>query len=173
MGNLDALSPDQLNAILAAAEAQREATRQKQAELNLQSRQQMIALEQIAGTEHLSQDVRQFIKDVGDFLEYLKRQAIWQDRIFEDIANRIDRLESNMLLLLTEHSQQKIETARQELEQEKPTRAELSKRRRNLAKLKQQAANYGAIDVPLVLQNKIEAEELAIEELNQNLNQQG
>jgi hypothetical protein len=73
------------------------------------------------------------------------------------------------VLLLTENNPQKVEQARAELEIELAIKQELRKRQRNLNKLKNRAAEYGAIDVPLPLANQIEAEQEAIERLKSEL----
>jgi FAD/FMN-containing dehydrogenase len=91
-------------------------------------------------------------------------------RRLDEAERRGERTDDILLLLLTEHSSQKVEAAREDLEaeiQERETerRKLLRQRKRNLSRLREQAASFGALAVPLDLQNRIEAEEAAIKEL--------
>ena len=102
--------------------------------------------------------------------------------VFEDIRQisrrlleaerRAERTDDILLLLLTEHSPQKITEAREDLEAEIADREKhqlrmLRQHKRNLARLQEQAAGYGALGTPLELQNRIEAEHEAIALLQQ------
>jgi len=105
-------------------------------------------------------------------LDYLRTHALRDDALqdlFSSVSERIERIERNQVLLLTENNPQKVEQARAELEIELAIKQELRKRQRNLNKLKNKAAEYGTIDVPLDLENKIEAEQEAIERLKSEL----
>lgn len=107
----------------------------------------------LGGLQRAFRDIRQINKRLGE-----------ADR-------RAERTDDILLLLLTERSNQKIEEAREDLEAEMAERKDIQRKllrqhRRNLNKLQQQAANYG-LDVPLHLQNEIEAEEQAIAELRE------
>jgi hypothetical protein len=50
-------------------------------------------------------------------------------------------------------------------------RRRLARHRSNLAKLEEQKALYGAAEVPLYLQNQLEAEQQAIDEIENKLHQ--
>lgn len=161
-------TPDK-ETLLLWAQAQLDANRLQQDANTIERRRESIALQVIEAAQHLSQEVRLLMHEIRQWRESLAKQAAWQDRVFEDIANRIERLERNQVLMLTEHSPQKQQDAAAELEAELPIRRELQRRSRNLSKLEEQAANYGSLDVPLKLQNSIEAEKERIAELEEKL----
>lgn len=155
--------------LLQWAQAQLDANRLQQDANNIERRRQSIALQVIESAQHLAQEVRLFLHELRQAREAQVKQAIWQDRVFEDIANRIERLERNQVLMLTENNPQKRTEASQGLERELATRQELKKRYRNLSKLQEQAAEYGNVDTPLKLMNAIEAEQERIAELEEKL----
>ena len=91
-------------------------------------------------------------------------------RALTEAERRAERTDDILLLMLTERSPQKTAEAREDLEseiaeREKSRRNLLKRRGRNLARLEEMAATYGAGNVPLDIVNQIEAEKEAIEEL--------
>ena len=158
--------------LLKWAEAQLDANRIEQSRLNIERRKEQMSLEAIASTEHLKQEVRLLLFEARKMLDYLQKHALKDDAIqdiFEAMADRIERLERNQVLMLTENNPQKRQAASDTLEEELTIRNELKRRRRNLAKLEQRAAGYGALQVPLELQNQIEAEQEKISGLEARL----
>lgn len=155
--------------LLKWAQAQLDANRLQQDANNIERRKQAISLQVIEAAQHLAQEVRLFLHEIRLSREAQQKQAVWQDRVFEDLANRIERLERNQVLMLTENNPQKRTAASQDLEQELGVRKELKKRYGNLNKLERQAAEYGELDVPLKLSNSIEAERERIAELEEKL----
>ena len=130
------------------------------------------ALEILSSSQHLAQDVRQLIYEVRQLLDYFRAYALKEDAIrdmFESIAERLERLERNEILLLTENNPEKRTRAAEELEQELASKRELKRRYRNLNKLQEQAAGYGELDVPLKVRNAMEAEQEKIAELESKL----
>jgi hypothetical protein len=167
------LDPKTLETLTAIARAQEDANRLKQSELNLKRRQETAILEQIASTQHLQQDIRELIRENRQLLDYFRNHALKDDAaqdIYENISERMERLERNLLLIFTQNNPKRSQEAQAELEIELAIKTELRKRQRNLNKLQNRAAEYGAIDVPLELQNRIEAEMEAIEKLKGELN---
>ena len=166
------LTPDIIKQLLQVARAQEDANRIEQSKLNIERRKETATLEILSSSQHLSQDVRQLIVEVRQLLDYFRSYALKEDAIrdmFESIAERIERLERNEILLLTENNPQKRVEAAQELEQELATKGQLKRRLRNLNKLLEQAAEYGELDVPLKVRNAIEAEQEKIAELESKL----
>lgn len=155
-------------ALLSLARAQVDANRLKQDELNLERRRQAIPLQVIEAAASLSQEIRFFLPEVKKDRETFYKNIIWLDKVYEDLSNRLERLEHLVGLLLVEGNSDRKREAGQELEQEASIRRQISKRRRNLNKLKEQAAEHGS-DVPLGLQNQIEAEEAEITRLEKEL----
>ncbi|GIK42430.1 MAG: hypothetical protein BroJett011_62630 [Chloroflexota bacterium] len=154
-------------------QAQLDANRLKQSELNIKRRQEAAALETISSTEALKQDVRQLIVETRQLLDYLRQSALKDDALqdwFEQLAHRVERLESGMMLVLMgklESSQVRAAATRIVDETGREHRQRLkSQYLRNLAVLEEQAAQYGAGNVPLDLQNQIDAEHERILELN-------
>jgi hypothetical protein len=74
-----------------------------------------------------------------------------------------------MALLLTEGNKEDKLDAATILENERSIRTQLKRHYKNLNKLNEQAAEHGG-DVPLNLLNKIEAEQAAITQLEDQLN---
>lgn len=153
-------------------QAQLDANRIAQSELNVKRRQESATLESISSTEALKQDVRQLIVENRKILEYLHQHALQDDALqdlFEHLAHRIERLESGMMLVLMDkldspsvrHEADRIVGAIS-VEHRQRLRALHIK---NLELLEEQAAKYGSLGVPLELANKIEAEKDALEKL--------
>jgi len=165
--------------IIAAIQAQVRAEMETAAELRRQNdlaEKSLVALERERAA---SQQRRQLAFDTNDKVSGLLPAL---EKAFKDIKlinrrlalkeRRDERTEDILLLLLTERSPQKLAEAREDLEaeiaeRETNRRKLLRQRRRNLAKLQEQAAKHG-LRVPVDLANEIEAEEQAIEELNEN-----
>jgi flagellar basal body-associated protein FliL len=85
----------------------------------------------------------------------------------EELSRADEQTKDILLLLLTEHNQGRVGAAIDDLqaeinESESSRKKRLKIRIRNLSKLQEQAAYHGR-DVPIDLQNDIEAEEAAIE----------
>lgn len=155
-------------ALLELAKAQVDANRLKQDELNLERRRQAIPLQIIEAAATLSQDFRQLMTEVRQDRKTYKGQFEWIDKIYEDLADRMDRLEHLIGLILIEGSKQEKKDAQQVLDNENSIRRQLKKRYRNLNKLDEQAAGYG-MDIPIQLLNAIEEEKAAIVDLEEKL----
>jgi hypothetical protein len=154
-------------------QAQLDANRLKQSELNLRRRQEAMALETISSAEALKQDVRQLIIETRQLLDYLRQSALKDDALqdwFEHLASRIERLESGMMLVLMnklDSPSVRAEAGRTVADIDREHRQRLkSQHLKNLATLKEQAAQFGAGKAPLDLQNQIDAEQERLEELN-------
>ena len=92
------------------------------------------------------------------------------DKLCTELGRWLERTDDILILLLTEKSPQKIEEAREDLQEFIDLRQEsknklVRKRIKNIDKLKGQAAEYGSIDTPLALLNKIEAEQEELDRL--------
>jgi hypothetical protein len=86
-----------------------------------------------------------------------------------EVRQHMERTDDILLLLLTEKNHQKITEVIEDLQDEIKVRRNLmATHKRNLTILRQQAAKYGSVDIPLELQNKIEAEEEEIRKLTGN-----
>jgi hypothetical protein len=166
------LTPEVIQQLLKMARAQEDANRIEQSKLNVERRKETATLEILSSSQHLSQDVRQLIFEVRQLLDYFRAYALKEDAIrdmFESIAERMERMERNDILLLTENNPQKRVEAAEELEQELTIKRQLKRRQRNLNKLLEQAAEYGELDVPLKVRNAIEAEQEKIADLESQL----
>lgn len=166
--------------VIEAIQAQARAEMETAAELRRQNDLAEKALVAMERERQASQQRRQLAFDTNDKVSGLFPAL---QKAFADIKQinrrlalkerRDERTEDILLLLLTEHSPQKIQEAAEDLEAEIAERKQhqkvlLRQRRRNLAKLQEQAASYG-LRVPLDLANDIEAEEEAVSELQRSI----
>jgi len=134
----------------------------------LERRRQGIQFQVIEAAASLTQETRLLLGELRNAQELQAKQWLWLDKVIEDLANRMDRQERNTALLLTEgHKEDKLDAAT-ELENEASIRTQLKRHYRNLNKLNERAAEYGG-DVPLNILNKIEAEQEAINRLEDQL----
>lgn len=91
------------------------------------------------------------------------------DRVIE-LRQWLERTDDILMLLLTEKSPHKVQEAIDDLEEVIGKRQEshkklIRKHTANLSKLKEQAAGFGVMNIPLDLQNQIEAEEAELDKL--------
>jgi hypothetical protein len=159
--------------LAALVQAQLDANRLKQSELNLRRRQEAVQLETISSTEALKQDVRQLILETRQLLDYLRQSALRDDALhdwFDNLSYRIERLESGLMLVLMnklDSPQVKNEARRIVGDIEREHRQRLrSQYLKNLTTLEERAARHGAGNVPLDLQNQIDEERQRIEDLD-------
>ena len=163
--------------IIEAIHKQVQAEQETKAELQ---RQNDLAAKTLAELERTRQGQQQRVKLAFDTHDKIVGLLTALQKVFRDIriikaqqiesARHRERTDDILLLLLTERSPHKVEEAREDLEaeiaeRETDRRKLLRQHTRNLARLKEQAAAYGALAVPLELQNQIEAEAEAIREL--------
>lgn len=146
-------------------QAQLDSNRLKQSELNLRRRQEAVQLETISSTEALKQDVRQLILETRQLLDYLRQSALRDDALhdwFDNLSYRIERLESGLMLVLInklDSPQIKNEARHIVSDIDREHRQRLrSQHLKNLTALEERAARHGAGNVPLDLQNQIDAE---------------
>ena len=155
--------------LLAWAQAQLDRNRLLQDANTLERRRQGIQFQVIEAAASLTQEVRLLIGELRRRQDSQDKQWLWLDKVIEDLANRMDRQEHNTMLLLTEGNKEDKLDAAQVLENERSIRTQLKRHYKNLNKLKEQEAEHGG-DVPLNLLNKIEAEQAAIAQLEDQLN---
>jgi len=155
--------------LLAWAQAQLDRNRLLQDANTLERRRQGIQFQVIEAAASLTQEVRLLIGELRRKQDSQDKQWLWLDKVIEDLANRMDRQERNMALLLTEGNRDDKLDAAQVLENERSIRTQLKKHYKNLNKLNEQAAEHGT-DIPLNLLNKIEAEQAVIAGLEDRLN---
>lgn len=163
--------------IIEAIHKQVQAEQETKAELQ---RQNDLAAKTLAELERTRQGQQQRVKLAFDTHDKVTGLVTALQKVFRDIrvikaqqtesARHRERTDDILLLLLTERSPHKINEAREDLEaeiaeRETDRRKLLRQHTRNLTHLKGTAAAYGALAVPLELQNQIEAEEDAIREL--------
>lgn len=157
--------------------------RQVQAEMDTAAelrRQNDLAAKTLAELERTRQGQQQRVKLAFDTNDKVTGLLAALPKAFRDIKQinkrlaelerRHERTDDILLLLLTERSQRKIGEAVEDLEAEiaerdATQRKLLRQHKRNLAKLNERAAAYGALSVPLELRNEIEAEEETIVEI--------
>lgn len=159
------IDKDVLEVLKAQAKADDEANRLKQAEVNALRRREQMSLEEREATVKLRYEVQQLKTGLEQLSEEISATIGSQQLLViqvKRLQELVEKIDDTMLLLLTEHSQQAL----QEAIEETSTRKLKRKYQRNLDKLKEQAAGYGSLEVPLSLQNKIEAEERKLEELD-------
>ena len=157
--------------------------RQVQAEMETKAelaRQNDLAAKTLAELERTRLGQQQRVKLAFDTHDKVTGLLTALQKVFRDIrhirqeqieaARHRERTDDILLLMLTERSPQKVTEAREDLEaeiaeRETDRRKLLRQHTRNLARLREQAAAYGSLAVPLELANQIEAEEEAVREL--------
>lgn len=170
-GPLDDAALEKLSAL---AKAQEDANRLKQSELNILRRKEQEALNQIEETVKLRHEVQRLINELDILAEQITGYISGQQLVVQEIRQlkrEMENLQSNMVLLLTEHNPIKTRQAIDELDNSLTIKKQLRQLYKNLAKLEQQAGKYGSLDVPLKLQNSIEAEQEKIAELEEKLSE--
>lgn len=173
--------PSSPNEVIEAIQRQVEAELAKADELR---RQNDLAEKTLVELERTRQSQQQRVRLAFDTHDQVTGLLTRLGQVFEDIRQirarlaeaerRSERMDDIVLLLLTDHRPQKIAEIRDDLEAEIAERTAerkrlLSRHTRNLARLKEQAAAYGALDVPLALRNQIEAEQELVRELEEGL----
>lgn len=161
-----------LEKLSALAQAKEDANRLKQSELNILRRREQIALDDIDQTTKLRYEVKRFIIELKKLADEIVASSLGQKLVLLEVRqlkSEMEQLQSNMVLLLTERNPVKITQAIDELDNILTIKKQLKQRRKNLAQLEEQAAKYGSLDVPLKLQNSIEAEQEKIVELEEKL----
>lgn len=159
------IDKDVLEVLKQQAEVEKEANRLKQAEVNALRRREQMSLDEREATVKLRYEVQQLKTGLEQLSEEISATIGSQQLLVAQVKRLqelVEKIDDTMLLLLTEHSQEAIREAIEETSKRKLRR----KYQRNLDKLKEQAAEYGSLEVPLSLQNKIEAEERKLEELD-------
>lgn len=159
------IDKDVIEVLKQQAEADREANRLKQAEVNALRRREQMSLDEREATVKLRYEVQQLKTGLEQLSEEISATIGSQQLLVAQIKRLqelVEKIDDTMLLLLTEHSQEALKEAIDETSTRKLKR----RYQRNLDKLKEQAAGYGSLEVPLSLQNKIEAEERKLEELD-------
>lgn len=141
------------------AQAQQEANRLKASELNILRRKEQVGLDEREATVKLRAEVGAMILALRELSEEivagrLALQLI--SRRIDELTKQQEQIESNMILLLTEHSPERVRQAAEIAETDLSRRRLIRKYRDNLDKLQEQAAEYGPLDVPLKIQNAIE-----------------
>lgn len=157
----------------ALAKAQEDANRLKQSELNILRRREQEALDNTDATVKLRHEVQRLIDELDILADEIAAYTSGQQLVVQEVRqlkSEMEQLQSNMVLLLTERNPIKVTQAIEDLENNLTTKKQLRQHRRNLAQLNEQAAKYGSLDVPLKIQNSIEAELETIAELEQKLN---
>lgn len=159
------IDKDVLEVLKQQAEIEKEANRLKQAEVNALRRREQMSLDEREATVKLRYEVQQLKTGLEQLSEEISATIGSQQLLVAQVKRLqelVEKIDDTMLLLLTEHSQEAIREAIEETSKRKLRR----KYQRNLDKLKEQAAEYGSLEVPLSLQNRIEAEERKLEELD-------
>lgn len=159
------IDKDALEVLKQQVKADEEANRLRQAEVNALRRREQMSLEEREATVKLRYEVQQLKTGLEQLSEEISATIGSQQLLVAQVKRLqelVEKIDDTMLLLLTEHSQQAVKEAIDETNARKIKRQHF----RNLAKLREQAAQYGALEVPLSLQNKIEAEERKLEELD-------
>lgn len=162
-----------LDRLSALAQAQQEANRLKNSELNILRRKEQEALNQIEETTKLRHEVQRLINELDKLADEIAASSLAQKLVAKEVSqlkSEIEQLQSNMVLLLTERNPVKITQAIDELDGILTLKKQLRQHKRNLAQLQEQAAKYGASDTPLKLINSIESELDKIAEIEEKLN---
>lgn len=152
--------------------AQLDANRIAQSELNVKRRLEAAQLESISSNESLKQEVRQVIIEARKLLEYMQNTALTDDALhdwFEQLSHKVERLETGLMLVLMDKLDSepvRVEASRLVKNISKEHRQKLiMQHRKNLEVLEEQAAAYGAGNVPLEIRNQIDAEKEALDGL--------
>lgn len=153
-----------LEKLSALARAKEDENKLRASELNILRRREQIALSQIEETATLRHEVQRLILELDKLAEQIgasiaaqQLQAAQIKALREDVG----KIDDNMLLLLTEHSQPAIDDAIDQTSKRKRKR----QHRKNLDKLLEEAATYGSGNEPLKLKNQIDREQQTLEEL--------
>ena len=150
-----------LERLSALATAQLDANRLKQSELNILRRKEQEALSQTEETTKLRHEVQRLINELDTLADEIAASILAEKLMAREVGqvkSQMERLESNMVLLLTERNPVKITQAIDQLENSLTLKKQLRQHKKNLEHFQEQAAGYGSLDVPLKLTNQIEAE---------------
>jgi len=165
-----------LEKLSALAQAHQEANRLKQSENNILRRREQIALDDIDQTTKLRYEVQRLILELDKLADEIAASLLAQKLVVQEVRQlkaEMEQMQSNMVLLLTEKSQVRIQEATKELEDVLTLKKQLRQHKKNLAQFKEQAAKYGALDIPLRITNQIEAEQDSIAEIEEQLKPDG
>lgn len=160
------LDDDALNILRSQVKAQEDANRLKTAEINVLRRREQLSLDERDATVKLRAEVERLVSELRELSEEISAStslgmllAKRVDKLADELADVEQGLYSVLSRDLTEMARSKVR-----LGSNIENNEELKTHYRNLARLKDQAARHG-IDVPLHIANAIDAEERAIEEL--------
>lgn len=160
------LDDDALNILRSQVKAQEDANRLKTAEINVLRRREQLSLDERDATVKLRAEVERLVSELRELSEEISAStslgmllAKRVDKLADELADVEQGLYSVLSRDLTEMARSKVR-----LGSNIENNEELKTHYRNLARLKYQAARHG-IDVPLHIANAIDAEERAIEEL--------
>lgn len=162
-----------LERLSALAQAQLEANKLKQSEINILRRREQIALDDIDETTKLRHEVQRHIIELDKLANEIAASLLAQKLVGMEIRQlkaEMEQLQGNMVLLLTERNPVKITQAIDELDTILTLKKQLKQHKRNLAQFQEQSAKYGQLDIPVKLINSIEAEQDKIAELEDKLN---
>lgn len=161
-----------LERLSALAQAQLEANKLKNSEINILRRREQIALDDIDETTKLRHEVQRHIIELDKLANEIAASLLAQKLVIMEIRqlkNEIEQLQSNTILLLTERNPVKITQAIDELDTILTLKKQLKQHKRNLAQFQEQSAKYGQLDIPVKLINSIEAEQDKIGEIEEKL----
>lgn len=153
-----------LEKLSALAQAQQEANRLKNSELNILRRKEQEALLSLEETTKLRHEVQRLINELDKLAEEIGASISAQQLLtaqIKSLREQVGQIDDNMLLLLTEHSNEAVKVAIDETSKRKLIR----QHRKNLDKLQEEAATYGSGNEPLKLKNQIEREQQALDDL--------
>lgn len=160
------LDNDALDILRSQVKAQEDANRLKTAEINVLRRREQLSLDERDATVKLRAEVERLVSELRELSEEISAStslgmllAKRVDKLADELADVEQGLYSVLSRDLTEMARSKARLGNNIENNE-----ELKTHYRNLARLKDQAARHG-IDVPLHIANAIDAEERAIEEL--------
>lgn len=160
------LDDDALNILRSQVRAQEDANRLKTAEINVLRRREQLSLDERDATVKLRAEVERLISELRNLSEEISAST----SLGMLLAKRVDKLADELadveqgLYSVLSRDMAEMRRSKTRLGGHIEGKEELKTHYRNLARLKDQAAQYG-IDVPLHITNAIDAEERAIEEL--------
>jgi hypothetical protein len=151
---LDDLNTPAFQLLSEHIEAQKEANRLKQAEVNSLRRREQLSLDERDETVKLRMEVRNLINELEKLSEEVSATTSISQLLAQqvkELKELIAKIDDTLLLLLTEHSQSLVNVAATEASNRKAERQNI----KNLEILRERAAKYGPLDIPLSLQNQI------------------
>lgn len=163
------IDQDALEILKAQVKADEEANRLKQSEINLLKRREQFSIDEREATVKLRAEVERLVLELRELSEEIAGSISGGQllgRKIEILQQEMADIERGLYAVLSRDLAE-MRRSRGQLGNHIERREEKLTHQRNLEKLQLQAAQYGPLDVPLKIQNAIEAEKQKLKEIEE------